>query len=578
MADIFISYSSKDRQQAEQLTELLSSAGLSVWIDKSGIDVATSWSAEITKAISDCKAFIVLLSLSSVASANVSKEISLASERKKKILPLDLEPVELPDDIAYHLAGLQRAPMTNIDSIIRAIGKLGLESIKPSDMKLIKQTDSRKSLVILPFEDLSPTGDNGWFADGLSSELIAVLSTIQSLRLLDWNTSKLLRESKSSTTSLAKAFSVRYFIEGQVRKFGDDIKISVTLLDVETGDHLWYQSFKGTISDIFDIQETVALKVADGLSVILTKEEEQRIEKRLTTNAEAYELWLKGRDYYAKYTNKDQEFALSLFEEAVRLDANFARAYAGIASVYRERYAYFDKSPVWIEQAQEAAEKVKAIEGETPLYFWTKSTIAGMAGDHEAALLFAKKVVAADPKDASAYDALSMAYANAGLTQQAVDACVAFVSLRENDTRAHWNLLVILNRAGYMDRLLIAAQRAIPFFERNIKLNPDNYNERMHYASVLYWSGKTREAIVLADELSETAPAGVLFCIKLAVFYATAGRIDQAIVQLRRVVDIGFTNIGEFRTDIDFSLLRTTPQFAAFMEEMEAKFPAKKNG
>ncbi len=116
MADIFISYSSKDREQALQLIELLSSAGLSVWIDQSGIDVATSWSGEIVDAIEECKAFVVLLSPNSVVSVNVVKEVSLAAERRKKILPLDLEPVALPRDLAYHLAGIQRAPMTNIDS------------------------------------------------------------------------------------------------------------------------------------------------------------------------------------------------------------------------------------------------------------------------------------------------------------------------------------------------------------------------------------------------------------------------------------------------------------------------------
>src|SRR5579883_2860923 len=130
MADIFISYSSKDKEKAEQLTELLASAGLSVWIDQSGIDVATSWSEEIVDAIDSCKAFIVMLSPNSIASHNVVKEVSLASEKRKKILPLDLEPVDLPKSLQYPLAGIQRAPMTNIDAIIRAIGKLGLEATK----------------------------------------------------------------------------------------------------------------------------------------------------------------------------------------------------------------------------------------------------------------------------------------------------------------------------------------------------------------------------------------------------------------------------------------------------------------
>jgi hypothetical protein len=93
MADIFISYSHHDAQHAEHLLEVLHSNGLSVWIDKSGIDLASRWSREIVAAITDCKAFILLLSSASLASANVFKEVSLASEKQKTILPLLVEPV-----------------------------------------------------------------------------------------------------------------------------------------------------------------------------------------------------------------------------------------------------------------------------------------------------------------------------------------------------------------------------------------------------------------------------------------------------------------------------------------------------
>src|SRR5579872_4358255 len=186
MPDIFISYSRQDAEQAQLLTELLTSAGLSVWIDQSGIEVATSWSGEIVDAIEECKAFIVLLSTASTESTNVIKEVALATEKKKKILPLDLEPVPLPRDLQYALAGIQRAPMTNIDAVIRALAKLGLEATgAPQPPKIVKETDGRKSLMILPFEDLSPTADNAWFADGLATELISALSNVKALRVTD---------------------------------------------------------------------------------------------------------------------------------------------------------------------------------------------------------------------------------------------------------------------------------------------------------------------------------------------------------------------------------------------------------
>ena len=261
MADIFISYSSKDREKAEQLTELLSSAGLSVWIDQSGIDAATSWSSEIVDAIDNCKALVVLLSPNSVISVNVVKEVSLAAEQKKKILPLDLEPIELPREFRYHLAGIQRTSMTNIDSIIRALGRLGLEATQAPTLKLVKETDSRKSLMILPFEDLSPTADNQWFADGIVSEMISSLSNVKALKVMDAQTTKEFKKYTGHLTVYAKEMGIRYFVQGDVRKFGDSIKITSRLLDIETGDYLWQDSLKGTMDDIFDIQETVAKNV-----------------------------------------------------------------------------------------------------------------------------------------------------------------------------------------------------------------------------------------------------------------------------------------------------------------------------
>ena len=120
MSDIFISYSSKDRRKADQLTKRLIESGLSVWIDQSGIGAASSWSGEIVEAIEQCKALIVLLSPHSIKSKNVVREVALASERNKRIVPLDLDNVILTRDLAFFLAGLQRTPFEKMELVITA--------------------------------------------------------------------------------------------------------------------------------------------------------------------------------------------------------------------------------------------------------------------------------------------------------------------------------------------------------------------------------------------------------------------------------------------------------------------------
>ncbi len=568
MSDIFISYSSKDRAQAEQLTELLASAGLSVWIDKQGIGAATSWSKEIVDAIDECKALVVLLSPSSIASKNVAKEIAIAAERNKKILPLDLEPVTLPNEIAYHLAGLQRTEMTNIDAIIRALGKLGLEATQAPTLKLVKETDGRKSLMILPFEDLSPTGDNGWFTDGIASELVSSLSHIKALKLIDWNTSRMLRERKVKTIEIANEFGVRFFIEGQVRKFGDQVKISVTLLDIETADHLWQDSFKGTMEDIFAIQETVARNVVNGLNIILSKDEEKRIDNKPTENVEAYELWLKGKEYHDRYTKKDFEHALSLFEESARLDPQYSQAFSGIAVVSQAIYRLYLREPQWLERAESATENIKRIDGESKEYLWSKTANTLLRGDAKRALEYAKQVVQLDPTFYLGYDVLGYAYKALGMKKEMAEAWEEEVRLKDNQTTSTFNFLVALSELDDTTRLQTTAEKAIPLFERHIRLNPDDYWTQVHFAIILSFAGRNESALELADRLSAIPSIDDSTIYNLACVYIRCGALENGLETLKRAVRNGIKNIETFRTDPDLAPLRGTPAFEELMKEL----------
>jgi TolB-like protein len=580
MADIFISYSSKDRAQAELLTELLTSAGLSVWIDQQGIGAATSWSAEIYDAIDTCKALIVMLSPDSIISKNVAREVALAFEKNKKILPLDLEPVELTRDLGYHLAGLQRTPMTNIDAIIRALGKLGLEATKAPEFKLVKESDGRKSLMILPFEDLSPTADNQWFTDGIVSELINALSNVKSLRVMDAQTTKEFKNYKGHLTIYAKEMGIRYFVQGDVRKFGDQIKISSRLLDIETGDHLWQDSLKGTMEDIFDIQETVAEKVVEGLKVHLAPEEKKKLSERGTENAEAYELYLKGIEYFSRQTKSDIERALTLFEETVRLDPQYSAVYRSIAITLAEIYRLYNRTPSLLDRADAAAERIREIEGESARYASVKSNNFIMRGDPKSALHYAQRSVEIDPNYASGYSALGFAYEALGDMAGRISAWKECVRLYENNRDGYFNLLVALNElpdtSENRQELREAAERALPVFERHIRLNPDDYHARVNYAGILYWADQRERAAAEADKLSLLDLDGFA-CFILACLYLKISGAAKGFAILRRSVEKGFQDIDLFRHTPYLDSLRGLPEFEELMKELEEKIAKEKN-
>jgi len=576
--DIFISYSSKDREQAEQLTELLASAGLSVWIDQSGIEAAESWSESIVDAIDSCKAFIVMLSPASILSNNVVKEVSLASEKRKKILPLDLEPVELPKNMQYALAGIQRAPMTNIDAVIRALAKLGLEATgAPQAPKIAKAADGRKSLMILPFQDLSPTGDNGWFADGIVSEMIQALSNVKALHVTDAQSTKDFKRYQGTLPTYAKEMGIRYFVEGDVRKFGDQIKINSRLLDIETGDHLWQDSMKGTMNDIFDIQEIVASKVVEGLKVHLASDEKKKLAERGTENAEAYELYMKAGEYFLRQTKEGFQFAIQLFTEAIKLDPGYAQAYQYKASALAMLYRGYDRTFLLLDEAETLCKEALRLKPDLFDVYNPLSMIYMHRGCLAEAEGAAREFIRKDPQNHVSHFMLAFFYDGTGQHASAIAPYEEAVRLKPDDLPGLFNLVNDCDSTGEQEKCAHWAAVALPYFERHLKLHPEDEGKRVHHANLLQWSGRTEDAYAAAMKLTNLKDGMSLY--NTACLFRRLGDLPEALRTFRKSIETGFRYtqlLKEFLTDEKEGVLalQGTPEYEEakrMVEKIEAK-------
>jgi adenylate cyclase len=573
MSDIFISYSSKDREHAEQLTELLASAGLSVWIDRSGIEVSTSWSKEIVQAINECKAFVVLLSPNSIVSNNVIKEVSLASEKRKKILPLDLEPVQLTEDFEYQLAGIQRAPMTNIDAVIRALGKLGLAATQAPSIKLVHETDARKSLMILPFEDLSPTGDNGWFADGIASELITALTNVKSLRVSDQQATKDYKRYTGTLPHFAKEMGIRYFIQGDVRKFGDNIKITSRLLDIETGDHLWQDSMKGVMNDIFEIQESVALKVVEGLKVHLASDEKIKLAERGTENAEAYELFLKADEYFLRQSKEGFQLAAQLFSEAIVLDPAYASAYSAKANALASLYRGYTRDPALLEEGLALTNEARRLKPDLWAAYLPLSVVLMLQGKLEEAEAAAQEYIRNAPGDYSSHFALGFFYATTGQSAKAIAPFEEALKRKPERLVALWNLVVVCSNAKEEEKRKHWAEIAIPLYEKRLKLFPDEEWNRVIHAMLLHFAGREDEARAAARKLEDIRDGTALF--NAAALQCMLKDYSAGILTFRKAIEAGYRDmrlIKSFLNDEDDGIgtLKGTPEWEEVRELVDS--------
>jgi adenylate cyclase len=519
---------------------------------------------------------VLLLSPTSIESDNVRKEVSLAAERKKKILPLDLEPVALPHDLAYHLAGIQRTSMTNIDAIIRALGKIGLEATQAPMLKLVKETDSRRSLMILPFEDLSPTADNQWFADGIAAELISVLTNVKSLKVTDQQTTKEFKKYNGHLTVYAQEMGIRYFIQGSVRKFGDQIKIISSLLDIETGDHLWQDSLKGTMDDIFDIQEKVAEKVVEGLKVHLGSDEKKKLTTHGTENAEAYELYLRAFEYYARGTKEYSEYALKSIGHSLEIDPNFAHAKLRRAIILITYSLSYESHQEMVEEAerllQEASITIKPQEDWRVLAI--RALLADVNGDKQRAEELRKENLRLAPNDFVRLQNLAQFYMNSGSPMKVVPLVETFLK----DSPANYDIAQTIMNVGWVlnDRELqvkfIREYDFLSIYMKRMRMMPDDDDALATYGLLLLYLGRTSDAMRHLDSIADSQIKSIIGCHNGACLAAQLGELERAMRWLHQLA--AFDENVEFPNriiDPELEALHQREDFQLLLEERQRR-------
>lgn len=589
LADIFISYSRKDAELAIALAERLRETGATVWMDTVAIVAAQTWSAEIVNAIKECKALVVLLSPDSVASPNVTKEVALASEMRKIIVPIDLSECELNDAMVYALAGLHRISYHDEEALLRSFEKHGFgnsgtelsgtdtfhsvsASFSPSERTEVRPTTLH--IAVLPFDDLSPSKDNDWFADGMMDELITTLDSLNAVVVCPRTDVLYYKGKHPKLQEIVADLGVTHVIEGSVQKILEKIRINVTLTDARKNKRIWSEKYNGTFDDVFELQDKTCFAITEALRISLTPEDEKKIERKPTDNTEAYELLLKATEYYSKQTRADYERALQLYEVAAKLDPLCTPVFSGIANSSLELYKSYSHDTADLKKAEDAIAKMTAIEGETARSLRLISNIESLRGNNEEALRYAQKSLQLDPDYSPAYQSLGLSLMALGRLGEAADARERNVQLTINSIHVHFGLLIVLDQLGDMARLQAAALRAIPYYEKHVRFNPDDVNAQVQLAMVLYFAARPEEAKLKADELvlEKTIDGNALY--NLTCLYLKLTDTSRALATLRRSIEAGFTDIKLFRTDPDLALLRESPEFEVLMGELEEKIAA----
>jgi adenylate cyclase len=212
-------------------------------------------------------------------------------------------------------------------------------------------------ILVLPFVNLSQDTHQDYFSDGLTEELISSLSRVKELRIISRTTSMQYKGTQKDIKTIREETEVAYILEGSVRRHGNDLRITAQFIDAVRDIHLWSDSYRGVIDNIFEIQESVASNIVDALRIQLTAEEKDNLQKRFTDNTEAYQLYLQGRYFWNKRNEEALLTAIRYFETALQKDTQYALAWAGLADTYNLLGEYTTRSRKELNPMAKAAAK-----------------------------------------------------------------------------------------------------------------------------------------------------------------------------------------------------------------------------
>jgi len=286
---------------------------------------------------------------------------------------------EEPDYNSYQLSQvnaetrsvLQKALEKNIDhryrtadEVLSAFRNL-LETTRKSVNDANVSEPPAKRIAVLPIVNMSPDERDEYFSDGMTEELISMLSKIGGLRVIARTTSMQYKGTTKSIVEIAKQLNVGSLLEGSVRKSDKNVRISIQLIDTDTEEMLWSESYDRTLQDVFAIQSEIAHRVAEGLKIKLLPGEKTQIDKHQTENIDSYTLYLKGRYHWGKFTYEDVLKSIEYFKKAIKIDPEYAPGYAGLANSYSVLGLDFESPHSVFEKARDAA--LKAVEADPNL-------------------------------------------------------------------------------------------------------------------------------------------------------------------------------------------------------------------
>jgi TolB-like protein len=427
-----------------------------------------------------------------------------------------------------------------------------------------------KTIIVLPFENISTDLDQDYFSDGLTEEIITDLSQVHDLLVISRSSAMTFKGVRKKIKEIAEEVNVRYVLEGSVRKAGNDLRITAQLIDAKKDTHLWAEKYTGTVNDIFNIQEKVSHSIVDALKIKLNPEEKKRISEVPIDNVKAYEYYFKAKQAMGAWTEPELKLAEQLLQKGLELAGENTLLYSHLGYInYQYWNLGYNKDGKCLEKAAEYVHKIFEIEVDSLHGYFLKGTLEMAGGTVKQFIHDYNRVLSGDPNHTEALLWMSFWLGYLGKISQAIPYYERLMRIDPLSVQVHFMPQWFKMYQGGFDAvlepikelygsnpefmgnqwlfILVNAylhqqEEAISSINKLCKEVPDNHHSRLFSLLKYALLGDKSKLISLDSDLEKWAEKDSSYAYLIAQCFSLINEIEEAIDWLEKSINLGGVN------------------------------------
>jgi non-specific serine/threonine protein kinase len=435
--------------------------------------------------------------------------------------------------------------------------------------RVAAEKGAEKSLAALYFENPGGVKEDEYFRDGITEDIITELSKIKELWVLTRSAVMAYRDKPVTAPEVGRELNAAYVLEGSLRRAGNRLRITARLVETSTARSVWAERYDRQMEDVFAIQDEIAQSIAKALKLMLTEQEKRAIEKAPTTDVQAYDYYLKGRQYFHSFRRKSFDFARQLFARAIVIDPKYALAYAGVADCCSFLYLWWDASDDNMKEAEVASRKAVELDPELAEAHVSRGLALQMNKKYEEAHKEFETAIRLNSKLFDAYYFYARLHYQRGELEEAAQLYEKACWANPEDFQSPMLLGQTFFGLGRKLEGEAVRQRALRIIEKHLELHPDDARALYLGAAGLFQAGQRERALEWARRALSVDPDDPMVLYNVACSYALLGLNEEAISCLEKVMaqsSSGSLHKVWAEQDSDLDPLRSDPRFQALLK------------